>query len=162
MLRNTQKTGTSIRSILKTGLDRAFLEGAAEAAPLQHANIRGGGYYHFERTKMLTHPTHDRLLAADQFGGLTGIASALEEQRRSTAFDDLSFEERLGLLVDREAAERDGKKLASRLKFAALRQDASANTSTIGIWTCARPVALTAVSWPVLQIAAGSPGTRIC
>ena len=46
-------------------------------------------------------------------------------QRRSTAFDDLSFEERLGLLVDREAAERDGKKLASRLKFAALRQDAS-------------------------------------
>ena len=48
---------------------------------------------------MLTHPTHDRLLAL----GLTGIAKALEEQRRSTAFDfdDLSFEERLGLLVDR-------------------------------------------------------------
>ena len=32
---------------------------------------------------MLTHPTHDRLLAADQIGGLTGIAKALEEQRRS-------------------------------------------------------------------------------
>ena len=76
---------------------------------------------------MLTHPTHDRLLAL----GLTGIAKALEdygaleEQRRSSAFDDLSFEERLGLLVDREAAERDGKKLASRLKFATLRQNAS-------------------------------------
>jgi|GEM_PF-2265564 len=70
---------------------------------------------------MLTHPTHDRLPAL----GLTGIASALEEQRRSPAFDVLSFEERLGLLIDREAAERDGKKLASRLKFAALRQDAS-------------------------------------
>ena len=70
---------------------------------------------------MLTHPTHDRLLAL----GLTGIAKALDEQRRSTAFDDLSFEERLGILVDREAAERDGKKLAARLKFAALRQDAS-------------------------------------
>jgi hypothetical protein len=39
---------------------------------------------------MLTHPTHDRLLAL----GLTGIAKALEEQRRSTAFDALSFEER--------------------------------------------------------------------
>ena len=111
---------------------------------------------------MLTHPTHDRLLATGQIGGLTGIASALEEQRRSTAFDDLSFEERLGLLVDREAAERDGKKLASRLKFAALRQDASANTSVIGIWTCARPVALTAVSWPVLRMAAGSPDMRTC
>ena len=39
---------------------------------------------------MLTHPTHDRLLAL----GLTGIAKALEEQRRSAAFDDLSFEDR--------------------------------------------------------------------
>ena len=109
---------------------------------------------------MLTHPTHDRLLAL----GLTGIAKALEEQRRSTAFDfdDLSFEERLGLLVDREAAERDGKKLAARLKFAALRQDASATTSIFGIWTCARRAALTAVSWPALRMAAGSPGTRTC
>ena len=40
------KAGTSIRSILKTGLDRAFMEGSEDAAPLQHANIRGGGYYH--------------------------------------------------------------------------------------------------------------------
>ena len=40
------RTVTSIRSILKTGLDRAFLEGCEDAAPLQHANIRGGGYYH--------------------------------------------------------------------------------------------------------------------
>jgi len=40
------RTVTSIRSILKTGLDRAFLEGNEEAAPLQHANIRDGGYYH--------------------------------------------------------------------------------------------------------------------
>ena len=62
------RTVTSIRSILKTGLDRAFLEASEEATPLQHANIRGGGYYPFERTKMLTHPTHDRLLAADPIG----------------------------------------------------------------------------------------------
>jgi len=107
---------------------------------------------------MLTHPTHDRLLAL----GLTGIASAPEEQRRSPAFDDLSFEERLDLLVDREANERDGKKLASRLKFAALRQDASANTSVIGIWTCAHRVGLIAASWRILQTGAGSPGTRTC
>lgn len=40
------RTVASIRSILKTGLDRAFLEGPVEAAPLQHANIRGGSYYH--------------------------------------------------------------------------------------------------------------------
>ena len=107
---------------------------------------------------MLAHPTHDRLLAL----GLTGIASALEEQRRSPAFDVLSFEERLGLPVDREAAERDGKKLASRLKVAALCQDASANTSTIGIWICARRAASTAASWRILRMAAGSPGMRTC
>jgi len=36
----------SIRSILKSGLDRAFLEEAVEDLPLQHNNIRGQGYYH--------------------------------------------------------------------------------------------------------------------
>ncbi len=36
----------SIRSILQTGLDKAFLDEAAEDRPLQHRNIRGQGYYH--------------------------------------------------------------------------------------------------------------------
>ena len=36
----------SIRSILKTGLDRAILEPEAEELPLQHPNIRGQNYYH--------------------------------------------------------------------------------------------------------------------
>jgi transposase len=35
----------SIRSILQTGLDRAFLDEAPEECPLQHANIRGQDYY---------------------------------------------------------------------------------------------------------------------
>ena len=69
---------------------------------------------------MLTHPTHERLIAL----GLTGMAKALEEQRRSPDLDALLFEERIGLLVDREAAERDTKRLTTRLKFAALRQNA--------------------------------------
>lgn len=70
---------------------------------------------------MLTHPTSDQLEAI----GLTGMAKALDEQRRAGAmFESLSFEERLGLLVDREAAERDAKKLATRLRFAALRHAA--------------------------------------
>lgn len=71
---------------------------------------------------MLTHPTSERLTAL----GLAGMARALDEQRRTgPAFDALSFEDRLGLLVDREAAERDTKRLTARLKFAALRQAAS-------------------------------------
>src|SRR6267142_1861399 len=69
---------------------------------------------------MLTHPTHERLIAL----GLTGMAKALEEQRRSPDLNALSFEERVGSLVDREAAERDTKRLTTRLKFAALRQSA--------------------------------------
>ncbi|MDX8455316.1 IS21-like element helper ATPase IstB [Mesorhizobium sp. VK9D] len=69
---------------------------------------------------MLTHPTHERLIAL----GLTGMAKAFEVQRRSPDLDALSFEERIGLLVDREAAERDTKRLTTRLKFAALRQSA--------------------------------------
>lgn len=69
---------------------------------------------------MLTHPTHERLITL----GLTGMAKALEEQWRSPDLDALSFEERVGLLVDREAAERDTKRLTARLKFAALRQSA--------------------------------------
>src|SRR6202158_4624809 len=69
---------------------------------------------------MLTHPTHERLITL----GLTGMAKALEEQRRSPDLDALTSEERVGLLVDREAAERDTKRLTTRLKFAALRQSA--------------------------------------
>jgi hypothetical protein len=69
---------------------------------------------------MLTHPTHEPLISL----GLTGMAKAFEEQRRSPDLDALPFEERIGLLVDREAAERDTKRLTTRLKFPALRQSA--------------------------------------
>ena len=70
---------------------------------------------------MLTHPTSDRLMAL----GLTGMAKALDEQRQQRNVDGLSFEERLGLLVDREAVERESKRLVSRLKVANLRQNAT-------------------------------------
>src|SRR5271170_3195464 len=69
---------------------------------------------------MLTHPTHDRLVAL----GLTGMAKALEEQRNQPDMAALGFEERLALMVDREAIERENKRLVSRLKFASLRQSA--------------------------------------
>src|SRR5271165_1616740 len=69
---------------------------------------------------MLAHPTHERLIAL----GLPGMAKAFEDQRRSPDIAALSFEERVGLMVDREAAERDTKRLTTRLKFAALRQNA--------------------------------------
>ena len=70
---------------------------------------------------MLAHPTQEQLIAL----GLTGMAKALEDQRRSPDIAALGFEERLGLLVDREAAERESRRLTTRLKVAALRHDAS-------------------------------------
>ena len=69
---------------------------------------------------MLPHPTHDRLIAL----GLIGMAKALEEQRKQPDIAALGFEERLALLVDREAIERENKRLVTRLKFANLRQSA--------------------------------------
>jgi len=48
---------------------------------------------------MLTHPTEQRLIAL----GLAGMAKALEEQRRLPDVAALAFEERLAMLVDREA-----------------------------------------------------------
>ena len=70
---------------------------------------------------MLSHPTHDRLVAL----GLVGMAKAFEEQRQQPAVASLTFEERLGLLVDREAVERESRRLVTRLKFANLRQNAT-------------------------------------
>ena len=69
---------------------------------------------------MLTHPTHDRLIAL----GLTGMAKALEDQRRQPDIAALAFEERIAMMIDREAVERQSKRLATRLKFACLRQSA--------------------------------------
>ena len=57
---------------------------------------------------MLTHPTEQRLIDL----GLAGMAKALEEQRRVPDVAALSFEERLGLLVDREALSRNNETLA--------------------------------------------------
>src|SRR3954454_6627364 len=70
---------------------------------------------------MLNHPTVDRLRDL----GLVGMIHALEEQRRQPDSVQLSFEDRLAMLVDREVLERDNKRLRTRLRFAGLRQQAA-------------------------------------
>ena len=69
---------------------------------------------------MLKHPTLDKLHALK----LTGMASALADQSATPDITELSFEERLGLLVDREMTERDNRRLTSRLRRAGLRHTA--------------------------------------
>ena len=69
---------------------------------------------------MLIHPTIERLHSLRLFG----MARGLEEQMRSEEIGSLGFVERLGLLVDREATERDSQRLKTRLAKAKLRQSA--------------------------------------
>src|SRR5262245_24091541 len=69
---------------------------------------------------MLTHPTFDKLQALR----LHGMAKALSEQLHLPEISALSFEERFGLLVDRELTERDTRRLTTRLRQAKLRQTA--------------------------------------
>ena len=60
---------------------------------------------------MLTHPTIDKLHRLR----LPVMAQGLRELIDSSSAGDLSFEERLGLLADRELLERENKKLTWRL-----------------------------------------------
>jgi len=69
---------------------------------------------------MLKHPTLDKLHALK----LTGMAAALADQSATTDIQELTFEERLGLLVDREMTERDNRRMTSRLRRAKLRHTA--------------------------------------
>jgi len=69
---------------------------------------------------MLTHPTRDKLAELR----LHGMLTALDEQRNHREIDQLGFEERLGLLVDREMTERQNRRLKLRLQKARLRQNA--------------------------------------
>jgi DNA replication protein DnaC len=69
---------------------------------------------------MLNHPTLDKL----QTLRLSGMYHALIEQMNMPDIGDLSFEERLGLLVDREMTERSERRLKTRLRQAKFRLSA--------------------------------------
>jgi len=70
---------------------------------------------------MLMTQTLDKLDAL----GLFGMVLGLREQLEQSHYTGLSFDERFGLLVDREAEARDSRRLALRLKAARLRQEAT-------------------------------------
>lgn len=70
---------------------------------------------------MLNHPIHEKLRSMQ----LRGMAAALEEQERTSGVDSLTFEERLGLLIDREESTRSDRRLKTRLTQAKLRIPAS-------------------------------------
>jgi DNA replication protein DnaC len=69
---------------------------------------------------MLHHPTLEKL----QTLRLMGMYKALTEQMNMPESEPLSFEERLGLLVDRELTERQDRRLQTRLRQARLKHNA--------------------------------------
>lgn len=70
---------------------------------------------------MLRHATLDQLGELK----LHGMAKAFEEQLAMPEIGELSFEERLGLLVEREATERASRRVTTRLRKAKLREQAA-------------------------------------
>ena len=69
---------------------------------------------------MLIHPTVERLRAL----GLSAMAEAFIEMQNAPEAAELTREDWLGLLVDREATSRENKRLTRRLREAKLRQAA--------------------------------------
>jgi len=69
---------------------------------------------------MLIHPTIEKLTTMR----FSGMAKALQEQLEMDHLDDMAFEERLGLLLDREQVVRETRCLNTRLRKAKLRHQA--------------------------------------
>lgn len=70
---------------------------------------------------MLLHPTLEKLTTLR----LTGMAAGLKDQANINTITELGFEERLGLLLDREQTVRDNARMQTRLRKAKLRQNGS-------------------------------------
>ena len=70
---------------------------------------------------MLSQP----LLAKLRQLGLTGFQAALEEQQRNSQYAELSFEDRLGMMIDRECLRRQDNSLRRRIKAAGFALPAS-------------------------------------
>lgn len=70
---------------------------------------------------MMHHPTLDKL----QQLKLTGMLRALQEQEGIPDIRAMPFEERLGLMVDREMTERDNRRMQTRLRMAKLKQNSA-------------------------------------
>lgn len=90
---------------------------------------------------MLANQTIDKLAGL----GMAAMAAGLADQLSAPGtYDELSFADRLGLLVDKETDARDNRRLATRLKAAKLRHPATIEDIDFraqGAWTALS-------SWP--------------
>jgi len=80
---------------------------------------------------MLNHPTVERLRGL----GLAAMAEAFTELQNTPEAADLSREDWLGLLVDREATSRDNKRLTRRLRGAKRQRSRTRTSARRADWT---------------------------
>jgi IstB-like ATP binding protein len=103
---------------------------------------------------MLVNPTISKL----ENLGLGAMAAGLADQLETPGpWSELCFEDRLGLLADREADARDTRRLANRLKAAKLRYPAA--IEDIDFRTPRGRIVRSSSPWPA---PAGSPGVTTC
>jgi DNA replication protein DnaC len=74
-----------------------------------------------KENSLLTHPTLEQLRQL----GLAGMARAFEELADNSRGTELDHAEWLGLLLDREMADRQDRRLRARLRYARLRHNAA-------------------------------------
>ena len=118
----------SVNSILTTGLDQAgdeeqhtlSLPGPARLHP-RAAVLHHPPEWKEIRTKMLRQPTLDLLHELR----LAGMAQAFEEQTAMPDISELSFEDRLSLLLEREKADREQRRYQRLKGHAKLHLDAT-------------------------------------
>ena len=70
---------------------------------------------------MLSEETYRQLIDMKMYG----LAASFSEYLEQTDRDELAFEERFGMMVDREHTERQERRLKYRLNKAKLREEAS-------------------------------------
>jgi hypothetical protein len=63
---------------------------------------------------------------------LPGVREGLQEQMNQTRYSELSFEERLGLLIDHELALREERRLRRRLQDARFRDKSGIGDIAVG------------------------------
>ena len=109
-----------LRERLKNGIRTPAPRPEVRETIPRHGNIRGGNYYRANQgdTPMtLRQPNVERMLQL----GLHGMVEVLEEQRDIADIDQLGFDDRLAMMIEREAQYRDHKSYLGHLRQAQLR-----------------------------------------
>lgn len=101
-----------IASTLKNGLESTTTKSPTTHTelPLMHANVCGPSCYHQKGMLMLHHPTPS---SGSTNCACTATAATLAEQQSQDSITQLGFEERLGLLVEREPSERRSRRVTA-------------------------------------------------